>query len=474
MDDLHSLPAHEILNLIRQEKISVKEVVAALLERIHDVNDKINAIVCYDEKQILSQAEKMDDAPSKERPLFGLPVTVKDNIEVDGMITTGGIKDRRRYVPSTDATVVKRLKNAGAIIIGKTNCPAFCSGFETHNEVYGQTNNPFNLEKTVGSSSGGEAALIAAGGSFLGIGSDTGGSILWPSSYTGICGLAPTFGRVSRMGTIPPYLGFLDTTRIGPMSRSIRDLLLVLPIIMGPDNWDSRCLPMRYAPPDSIRLEDLTVAYYAENGFVEPASEVKRTISDAADILAGMNLAVEESYPQPSMEFLDVEQGLNRFSSNIEKGTEPNVKEWSEPVELYPDEIYDLVDDWLRESQKAKGNQAMLGVEFFFWGIKWDAFRSQILRFMDEYDAIVCPVSAYPAFDHGESHKELFNSLDLLSYTHPYSLVGLPSVTLRGGTSSDGLPIGLQIITKHAEEGLALKIASHLEDNMIGYEKPNI
>lgn len=276
------------------------------------------------------------------------------------------------------------------------------------------------------------------------------------------------------MGTIPPYLGFLDTTRIGPMARSIRDLSLVLPIIMGPDNWDSRCLPMRYETPDSIILKDLEVGYYAENGFVEPASEVKRTISDAADILTGIDLVVEENYPQPSLKFLEVEKGLNRFSSGLEKGTEPKVKEWSESVELYPDEIYDLADDWLLEAQNAKGSQTMLGVEFFFWGIKWDAYRSQVLRFIDKYDAIICPVSANPAFDHGESHKESFNSLHLLSYTHPYSLVGVPSVTLRGGTSSDGLPVGLQIITKHAEEALALKIASHLEDNMVGYEKPNI
>jgi amidase len=474
MDDLEFLPAHEILSLIRQEKISVKEVVAALLERIRDVNDEINAFVRYDEEQLLFQAEKMDETADRTRPLFGLPVTVKDNIEVEGIVSTGGIKDRSGHVPSTDATVVKRLRDAGAIIMGKTNCPAFCSGFETENEIYGRTNNPYNLEKAVGSSSGGEAALIAAGGSFLGIGTDTGGSILWPSSYTGICGLAPTFGRVSRMGTIPPYLGFLDTTRIGPMTRSIKDLSLVLPIIMGPDNWDSRCLPMTYDSPDSLVLDDLTIAYYAENGFVEPTPEVKRVVCHAANMLAEIDLDVVETYPRPSLEFLDIEQGLNRFSSNLEKGTEPTVTEWSEPVELYPDKIYDLADDWLRESQNAKGNQAMLGVEFFFWGIKWDTYRSQILRFMNEYDAIVCPVSAKPAFDHGQSHSESFNSFDLLSYTHPYSLVGLPSVTLRGGTSSDALPIGLQIITRHSEEGLAMKIALHLEEKMIGYEKPDI
>lgn len=474
MDDLPFLPAYEIVRLIRQERTSVKEVVTGLLERINQVNDKINALVHYNEEQVVSQAEEMDEAPSKGGPLFGLPITVKDNIEVEGMITTGGITERRGYIPSTDASVVKRLKDAGAIIVGKTNCPAFCSGFETNNEIYGRTNNPYDLEKTVGSSSGGEAALIAAGGSFLGIGSDTGGSILWPSSYSGICGLAPTFGRLSRMGTIPPYLGFLDTTRIGPMARSIRDLSLVLPVIMGPDNWDSRCLPMKYDSHDTIRLNNLTIAYYTENGFVEPNSEIKRVISEAADLLVTTDLVVEEEYPPVTKTFLNVERGLNRFSSGIKDGTEPKVQEWSEPVELYPDEIYDLADDWLEESQQSKGNEAMLGVEFFFWSIKWDTYRSQVLRFMDEYDAIICPVSATPAFKHGESRDSSFNPLDLLSYTHPYSLAGLPSVTFRGGTSSDGLPIGIQVITKHAEEGLALKIALHLEEEMIGYEKPDI
>ncbi len=477
MDKHCYLSASEILRKIRQQSLSVEGLVSDLLERIERVNSRINALVYLDRENVIAQARGADDALARGEqvgPLHGLPVTIKDNIETAGMTTTGGIKGREGFVPSFDATVVERLKAAGAVILGKTNCPAFCAGFETENEIYGRTNNPYDLDKTVGSSSGGEAALIAGGGSYLGIGSDTGGSIKWPASFCGVCGLIPTFGRVPRTGTIPPYLGFVDSTQIGPLARTIEDLALVLPVIMGPDNWDSRCVPMPLEEPDELGMNDLKVAYYAENGFVEPDKEIERALYHAADVLASADVEIHETYPLATTEFLSLSKGLNGFTRHIDPETMPSIHEQEEPVELYPSRILDLADDWLDRSQQARGSDAMLGIEFFFWGIKRDVYRSKIIRFLKTYDAIVCPVSARTAFEHGESDEEDFNPLDLLSYTHPYSLVGLPAVTFRCDTSSQGLPIGIQIITGCAKEALALKLATYLEDKTGGFQPPRL
>ncbi|MBD3159056.1 MAG: hypothetical protein GF309_09735 [Candidatus Lokiarchaeota archaeon] len=477
MPKLYFLPAHSILNMIHSQEISAQEVMTNLLHRIEEINPRINALVQYNAEDLLLQAQEADERISNGKkigPLCGLPITIKDNIEVKGMTTTAGIKGREEYVPAFDATVVQRLKKAGAIIVGKTNCPAYCSGYETQNKIYGRTNNPYDLERTVGSSSGGEAALIAAGGSYIGIGSDTGGSIRWPSSYCGISSLVPTFGRVPRTGTIPPYLGFLDTTQIGPMARSAKDLMLVLPIIMGPDNWDSRCVPMKDQKVDEVDFEKSRIAYYADNGFVEADPEVRRVVSQAANLLGEKDIDLIHRYPDCTREFRELSSGLNRFAANIDKETEPKIDDWENPVELYPTKIFDSADKWLRKSQKARGEQAMLGLEFFFWSIKWDTYRTKILQFMDKHDAIICPVSAKPAFNHGDPNTHAFNGLELLSYTHPYSLVGLPAVTIRGGISSDGLPIGLQIITGHAEERLAVRIGRHLEKETGGWKEPKI
>ncbi|MEA2070571.1 MAG: amidase [Asgard group archaeon] len=474
MDEMHFLPATEIIEKIHNKTLSVEEVIINLLKRIKSINEDINALVFYDETDLLHTAKKADEKIANNKqlgPLFGLPITIKDNIEVAKMVTTGGIKGRKDFIPSFDATVVQRLKQAGAIILGKTNCPAFCAGYETTNDLYGQTNNPYDLNRTVGSSSGGEAALIASGGSFLGLGSDTGGSIRWPSSFCGIASLVPTFGRVPRTGTIPPYLGFLDTTQIGPMARTIRDLIPILPIIMGPDNWDSHCMPMPFSNPYKIKINDLRIAYYTDNGYVTPEKSVKKVISNVADILTERNLTVEEKCPEAAQKYLGVVKGLNTFSANVNPKTAPSTKELTEPIEFYPARIYDIVDEWLAESKKAEGEKAMLGVEYQFWSYKWDTYRSKMMQFMDNYDAIICPVSAIPAFEHGMSSTKEFNGMNLLSYTHPYSFVGFPSVTFPGG-QTNGLPIGIQILTAHGQEALALKLGLLLEESLEGWQKP--
>ncbi|TFF91072.1 hypothetical protein EU545_05800 [Candidatus Thorarchaeota archaeon] len=251
----------------------------------------------------------------------------------------------------------------------------------------------------------------------------------------------------------------------------------MLPIIMGPDSSDSKCVPMTYADPHSIELENLRIAYYTENSFVDPDESVKKTVSSVADVLSKEVLEVEENYPDATREFLEVSKGLNSFAVNIKKDSAPDSPDIDGVVELYPTRILDVTDELLAQAKKSESvpnKQAMLGIEFFYWGMKLDAYRTRIIRFMNNYDAIVCPVAARPAFDHGAPSEDSFNALDFLSYTHPYSFAGLPSVTLRAGTSSDGLPIGIQILTKHGQEGLALRLGMLVEDALGGWQPPSI
>ena len=220
--------ATEQAKAIRDRQISSEELVRACIKRIEEVNPKLNAVVQLPAETALRQAREADKALAKGEirgPLHGVPFTLKDAIETEGVISTGGTLGRASYVPKEDATVVKRLRAAGGVLLGKTNCPEFGWAWESDNLVYGRTNNPYDLSLSPGGSSGGESAIIAAGGSPLGLGSDAGGSVRFPAHCTGIAGIKPTSGRVPRTGHFPGPGGTLDALwQIGPLARSVADL----------------------------------------------------------------------------------------------------------------------------------------------------------------------------------------------------------------------------------------------------------
>ena len=242
MEDLIFSSTKTIARAIQDREISSEEIVRACIERIEEVNPSLNAVVAMDAEKAVQDAKTLDRelAGGKARgPLHGVPMTIKDNLDTAGMVTTGGTKGRAGFVPDQDATVVKRLREAGAILIGKTNTPELTLAFETDNLVYGRTNNPYDPARTCGGSSGGAAAIIAAGGIPFDIGSDTGGSIRLPSHFCGIAGIRPTSGMVPRTGHILPPGGATDKwTQLGPMARYVEDLSLILPIIVGVD-WQT-------------------------------------------------------------------------------------------------------------------------------------------------------------------------------------------------------------------------------------------
>ena len=246
--DLTTYSASKLAELIRSNVASSEEVVKAHISRIKKVNPRLNAVVVLTEKSALKSAREADSLTQNSKslpPLHGVPITIKDAFEVAGVVSTGGTLGRKDYVPDTDAIAVKRLKQAGAIILGKTNLPEISMGFESSNLVYGKANNPFDVERTPGGSSGGEASIIAAGGSPFGIGSDAGGSIRWPAHCCGIVGMKPTTGRTARTGHWPAFSGIFSlVTQIGPMARSVEDIALTLPMLSGPDGVDPTVMPI--------------------------------------------------------------------------------------------------------------------------------------------------------------------------------------------------------------------------------------
>ena len=291
MDDIISASARSIARAIREREVSAVEVVQAHLDRIGEVNPSLNAVVCLCEERALHEAREADAALSRGDevgPLHGVPMTLKDSLDTEGVVSTGGTAGRRDFIPERDATLVARLRAAGAILLGKTNTPEITWSGETDNDVYGRANNPFDLERSPGGSSGGAAAIISACGSPFDIGSDTGGSIRAPAHVTGIAGIKPNSGRVPRTGHIIDYtMGAIDSyTQNGPMARYVEDLALILPVISGPDWIDPAIVAMPLGDPADVDLGNLRVAFYTDSpGFEPPDQDTRDTLQAAVNAL---------------------------------------------------------------------------------------------------------------------------------------------------------------------------------------------
>ena len=275
MDELFYQPARAMIDALRKREVSSKELTEVHLARIKEVNPAINAVVLVDVEGALATADERDreSARGESRgPLHGLPITIKDSLETAGLVTAAGTEGRAGFVPDEDATVVARLKGAGIVLMGKSNTPELTMTWESNNFVYGRTNNPYDLSRSPSGSSGGAAAIIAAGGSPLDMGTDSAGSIRMPAHYCGIAGLKPTQGRVSRAGHVPPHgMGALNSlNQVGPMARYVDDLWLALPVISGVDGRDPAIIPMPLNGPDSVSLHGLRCLYFTGIGDVEP------------------------------------------------------------------------------------------------------------------------------------------------------------------------------------------------------------
>ncbi|GAB4443387.1 MAG: amidase [Anaerolineae bacterium] len=454
--------ATSLAQAIRERKVSSAEVVAAHLDRIEAVNPSLNAIVQLASETARAQAKAADAALARGQligPLHGVPVTIKDALETAGLISTGGTLGRATYIPPQDAPVVARLRAAGAIILGLTNVPEMSYGYESDNLIYGRTNNPYDLARTAGGSSGGEAAIIAAGGSPLGLGGDFAGSIRVPAHFCGIAGLRPTPGRAPGTGYLPMLGGLVGMlSQNGPLARYVEDLSLMLPIIAGADGRDPRVVPMPLGDPSQVNLKNLKVAFYTENGIVPPTSETAGAVKAAAQVLAEAGLTVVEDRP-PCLE-QSTELFLALLSADGGAGMDMALQ-MAGTQQVHP------ALQGLLESMRP---HALSAAEFMGLWYRWDMWRSVLLSFMERYDVILSPVCAYPAMPHGTTGQHLA----AFSYVQTYSLTASPAVVVRAGVSPEGVPIGVQIVPRHWREDVALAVAQQIETALGGWQRPLI
>ena len=446
----------QLAKAIKAKAVSSVEVVQASLKRIEEVNPKLNAVVQLRADEALDEARLADKALARGESnglLHGIPMTIKDSLDTAGVITTGGTLGRKNFVPEKDATVVARLKNEGAILLGKTNTPELTLAFETNNLIYGRTSNPYDFTRSSGGSSGGAAAIVASGGAPFDIGSDYAGSIRLPSHFCGIAGIKPTSGRVPRTGHILPYAaGATDAYQaIGPLARSVDDLTLLLGIIAGPDWQDPIIVPMPRAYPDDVDLSTLRVAFYTDNGTVTPTPEIMQAVKEVAQALKGHVASVAENRPERLEETWDLWTSLNVADGGY------GVREILEKAGT---------KDMGRHARSV--NSEVTGREFGRRLREMDVFRSQMLGFMANYDVIICPVNANVAIRH-DTQNEHFAGF---SYTATYNLTGWPAAVVRAGTSPEGLPIGVQIVANPWHEDVALKVAKVVEATFGGWQKP--
>ena len=460
MDELIFSSATKIAGDIRDKKVSSAEVVDAHLKRIEEVNPKLNCMAQLSGEKARSEAREADAALAKgevKGPLHGVPMTAKDSIAIAGLISTAGTLGRKSYVSQADATTIARLRGAGAIMLGNTNVPELCLAGETDNLIYGRSNNPYDLSRTPGGSSGGEGAVIAAGGSAAGLGSDVGGSIRWPAHCCGIAGLQPTVGRVPRTGHWPPLSGTLDSLfQIGPMARYVEDLDLVLRVISGVDGRDPHIVPMTLGDPNKVDVKSLRVAFFTDNGVLPPSTDTVEVIEAAAKALSDAGAMVEEARPP------GIENTYDIFMRLVDADAGASVRHLLD--EVGTKETHYLLGGFISQSEplSASGFASLLS--------RLDEHRGSMLSFMETHDVIICPVNANPAMRHETSH-ETFSGF---TYTSQFNLTGWPGSVVRGGTSTDGLPIGVQAAAAPWREDVALAVARHLEGELGGWQRPPI
>lgn len=459
-----TVSAAQLARMIREKKITATAAVKMCYARIEEVNPKINAVVAVCRERALAEAaeaDAMSAAGKSKGPLHGVPFTVKDSFDTAGVVSTGGTLGRKDFVPGKDATVVARARQAGAILLGKTNTPEFTlggGGRGTTNLIHGVTKNPYNTNYQPSGSSGGAGAIVAAYGSFFDIGSDYGGSIRGPAFANGIAGIKPTFGRCPRTGHIVGYGGAFDSFQeTGPMARRVEDIALLLPILSGPDWWDAAMAPVPLGDPAKVDLKSLRVAFYTTNGLQDPTSEIQDLVKQCTGYFQALGCKITEDKP-PKMKELN--EARQRFSGA------PG-------------------GDHMRRMLKKHGTtQASPGLrldgviissgEFTKACEEMDAIRSEQLAWFEQYDLIVCPASQRAPipldYEPPEGREE---SRRRGGYTSQYNTTGWPAGVVRAGTSTaePGLPLGIQLVAQPWRDDVVIAAMARVESETGGWQK---
>ena len=454
-DELYYADAIELAERIRLRDVSPVEVAQAHLDRIDAVNPALNALIAFPEG-VMDRAREAEAAVLRGEywgPLHGVPFTVKDCVDTAGVRTTRGSRLFEDRVPSVDATVVQRLKDAGGIFIAKSNMPEFALWWETDNLVYGRTDNPWMAGRTPGGSSGGEASAIAAGMSPLGIGSDVGGSIREPANYCGIVGLKATHGRIPLTGHWPEAL--LRFMHVGPLARSVRDAALGFNLMAGPDGLDHYAIPVpvpdvsEIAPPVGLR-----VAWCPEGPFAPVDREVQNTVAAAAAALGELGCLVEPVGLEEWEDWPAQQISARIFSAEGSRYLGPIIEGRQELLALSMQRRLSIplpaFDEYL---------EAMEQVELL---------RAGLAALFTRFDVLLCPSGPVTAHPHDTRRHEIGEETapprHALTCTVPFDLTGSPALSVPFGRSREGLPIGVQLVGRHFEETTVLRAGAALEE----------
>jgi Asp-tRNA(Asn)/Glu-tRNA(Gln) amidotransferase A subunit family amidase len=470
MKDLTFLPAVTMAEQIREKKLSPVELAEAHLAKIERLNPKLNAFVHVDANRVRREARAAAAGVMSGKvlgPLHGVPISIKSSLEVAGLRCESGTCLRTGFVARQDAPLVARLRSAGAIVLGVTNTPELLMAWETDNPLHGRTNSPWDLERTPGGSSGGEAAAIAAGMSAGGVGSDGGGSIRVPAHFVGICGLKPTPGRVPATGHYPASGGpFALIGVVGPMARTVADVKAMFEVMQGPDDSDTCAAPVPLRWPSDEEVRNLRIGYFEDDGRTPVTPETRLAVRAAAEALRRAGFQVEPFRPEGLEEarvlwrkfFVSAGGMLIRPMFHGRKhDVSPILKQFLEWSAAEPELTGEsLLDAWIRR----------------------DALRSDFLAQMRKFPILLCPAAAIPAFRHGERTWQIDGKtveyLDAWSYTEWFNLLGNPAAVVPLNHSAEGLPIGVQIVGRPWEEEQVLAVAAALERECGAWRIPPI
>lgn len=472
------LPAHKLAALVRQGKIGCLELLNSYLQRVEKYNPVLNAIVVFDVERAKKRARAADRALAKGEvwgPLHGVPMTIKESFDVEGLPTTWGRPDLKTNIPARSADCVERYAEAGAVLFGKTNVPALLADWQSFNPIYGTTNNPWDPSRVPGGSSGGAAAALAAGLTGLETGSDIGASIRNPAHYCGVYGHKPTFGICSSRGQVlPPYLRESDIAVIGPMARSARDLEIALRTIAGPDESDAVAWQLRLprAPEKTVRQWKIGVLLDA------PSAEVDRSVHDQiqrlADFLAKRGAKVSEARPD-----IDLTEAHHTFIQLLRAATTRSQSDelFARNVEAAKKVSPQAMD---YQSWAATGN-TLHHRGWLLLNEKRHRMRQKWAQFFADYDLLLCPAAATPAFPHNQQGERwermvMVNGKPQPSTTQMFwagysGMCYLPSTVAPIGLH-EGLPVGVQIVAPQYGDLTSIAFAQMLEREYYGFVPP--
>ncbi|MEA2021423.1 MAG: Asp-tRNA(Asn)/Glu-tRNA(Gln) amidotransferase subunit GatA [Candidatus Caldatribacteriota bacterium] len=485
--NLNLLTAREITNLVKEKKVSAREVTKDIFSQIDRIENKIKAFLYIDRENALKQAKNIDEKIKKGEKipyLAGVALTVKDILAVKGMETTCGSKILKGFIPPYNATIINALKEAGAIIIGKANMDEFAMGSSTENSAFFTTHNPWDLERVPGGSSGGSAAAVAADETHVALGTDTGGSVRQPASFCGIVGLKPTYGRVSRYGLVA-YASSLD--QIGPLTKNVEDSAMMMNVICGQDKKDSTSANLEV--PDYLEsckegIRGLKIGIPNEYFIEGLDKEVKLAIDKALKLYEKMGAEIEEvSLPH-------TEYSLPTYYLIATAEASSNLARYDGVQYGYRTKNYrDLPSLYRKTRSEGFGSEVkrriMLGTYALSSGYYDDYYlkaqkvrtliKQNFDRAFEKYDVLITPTAPTPAFKLNEKVNDPLTMYLCDIYTLPINLAGVPAISINCGYSKNNLPIGLQIIGKPFDEETIIRAAYNFEQSsQLKKRKPEI